>query len=98
MMSVVKLTNKKELDELVARLTLRLGRKPKQQEVLDICVEIGSKNFEEIANRLNSGMELDDDLYERIEKTIKKLAKGEWIPLEEVEWGNEEDKDIYRID
>lgn len=98
MMSVVKLTNKKELDELVARLTLRLGRKPKQQEVLDICVEIGSKNFEEIANRLNPGPVLDEDLYEQIQKTIEELSIGEWTPLDEVEWGNEEDKDIYGID
>lgn len=94
-MSVVKLTNKKELDELVARLTLRLGRKPKQQEVLDICVEIGSRNFEEIANRLNPGPVLDDDLYEQIQKTIEELSKGEWIPLEEIEWGNEVDKLVY---
>lgn len=37
-MSIVKITNKQDLDELVAKITLKLGRKPSQQEILDLCV------------------------------------------------------------
>ncbi len=59
-MTVVKITKKHELDALIGKLTLRLGRKPTQKEVIDICVGLGEKYFDEIAIRLIQGPKLDD--------------------------------------
>jgi hypothetical protein len=47
-MSIVKIKNKKDLEQLQAKLTLRLGRKPTQQETLDYCLILANQNFEEI--------------------------------------------------
>ena len=48
MMAVVKLTKKEELDQLVATLTLRVGKKVTQQDVLDACVNMGIVHLEEL--------------------------------------------------
>jgi len=47
-MSVVKLPEKGELDKLVANLTLHLGRKVPQQEVLAACIRLASTHIEEL--------------------------------------------------
>lgn len=47
-MAVVKLKDKGELDKLVASLTLRLGHKVSQQDVLDACIRISSNRMEEL--------------------------------------------------
>jgi hypothetical protein len=98
MMSIVKTTKKSELEELVAKLTLRIGRKPTQQEVLDLCVILGSENFEEIAQRLSPTPILDDAKYQRILKMIEEMKDGEWTPVDEIEWGNEVDRIVYGRD
>ena len=95
MMSIVKTTKKSELEELVAKLTLRIGRKPAQQEVLDLCVIIGSENFEELAQRLYPSPILDDAKYQRILEMIEEMKDGEWIPDDEIEWRNEVDRLAY---
>ncbi|TFG19316.1 MAG: hypothetical protein EU530_06655 [Promethearchaeota archaeon] len=97
-MSIVKTTKKSELEELVAKLTLRLGKKPAQQEVLDLCVILGSENFEEIAQRLSPTPILDDSKYQRILEMMEEMKKGEWTPVEEIEWGNEVDRLAYGED
>lgn len=97
-MSIVKTTKKSELEELVAKLTLRLGKKPAQQEVLDLCVILGSENFEEIAQRLSPTPILDDAKYQRILEMMEEMKKGEWTPVEEIEWGNEVDRLAYGED
>ena len=43
-MSIVKIKNKKALEQLQAKLTLRLGRRPTQQETLDYCVMLANQN------------------------------------------------------
>jgi hypothetical protein len=47
-MPLVKLKDKDELDKLVASLTLRLGHKVSQQDVLDACIRISSNRIEEL--------------------------------------------------
>ncbi|OLS12222.1 MAG: hypothetical protein RBG13Loki_4164 [Promethearchaeota archaeon CR_4] len=47
-MSVVKLPDKGELDKLVANLTLHLGRKVSQQDVLTACIRLASTHLEEL--------------------------------------------------
>ena len=48
-MAVVKLTKKDDLDKLLAQLILRLGRKVSQQDVLDACITIASKDLDRLA-------------------------------------------------
>ena len=50
-MSIVKISNKKSLEQLQAKLPLRLGRKPTQQDTLDYCLILANQNFEEIIQR-----------------------------------------------
>ena len=45
-MKVVKLSKKSELDKLGALLTLRIGSKIQQQDVLDACVEFGLQHVD----------------------------------------------------
>lgn len=47
-MAVVKVTKKSDLDKLLANLTLRLGRKIQQQELIDACIRLGEIHFEEL--------------------------------------------------
>ncbi len=47
-MSVVKLKQKEELDQLVATLTLRLGRKVSLQSVLDASIKLSSLHIDEL--------------------------------------------------
>ncbi|KKL82085.1 hypothetical protein LCGC14_1988290 [marine sediment metagenome] len=47
-MSIVKIKNKKGLEQLQAKLTLRLGRKSTQQETLDYCLILANQKFEVI--------------------------------------------------
>ena len=52
-MAVVKLTNKDELDKLVASLTLRLGKKIPQQTVIDACIELSAFHIDELENKFS---------------------------------------------
>ncbi|MHA1584294.1 MAG: hypothetical protein ACTSVU_03580 [Promethearchaeota archaeon] len=47
-MAVVKIPNKDELDILVANLTLRIGKKISQQEILDLYIHFASIHLDEI--------------------------------------------------
>ncbi len=47
-MAVVKLPDKADLDKLVATLTLRVGKKIPQQEVLAACIRLASTHIEEL--------------------------------------------------
>ena len=47
-MAVVKITNKNELDKLVASLTLKIGKKVPQQTVIDLCVRFASMHLDEL--------------------------------------------------
>ncbi|MHA1799264.1 MAG: hypothetical protein ACTSVY_12535 [Candidatus Helarchaeota archaeon] len=47
-MSVVKLKNKDELDRLVARITLNLGKKVTQQDVLNACIKLSTRHIDEL--------------------------------------------------
>lgn len=58
-MAVVKINDKENLDILVAQLTLRLGHKVHQQDILDACVRLSLANLDQleqffIKNRLPS--------------------------------------------
>jgi hypothetical protein len=94
-MSVVKITKKEKLDTLMAKITLRMGRRPTQQEVLDLCVELGIEHFEELMKKLNIGPILDEDKINRIAAMSKELIEVPWEPLTEDEVASKDDYDIY---
>ena len=47
-MVVVKIKNKKALEQLQAKLTMRMGRKLTQQETLDYCIILGDQNIDKL--------------------------------------------------
>ena len=65
-MAVVKLSKKDELDKLVATLTLRIGKKIPQQEVLDVCIEHSLKNIDEIEMYFSPPVKLSKERIEEI--------------------------------
>jgi len=94
-MAVVKITKKEKLDTLLARITLRLGRRPAQQEVLDLCVELGEEHFEDLLNKLNPGPVLDDAKISKIISMSKNLVDVPWEPITKENTSNDEDFEIY---
>ena len=96
-MSVVKITNKEQLDRLLARLTLRLGMKPTQQEVLDLCVQLGDEHFETLVGRLNSFPILDDEKVERIQQIAEELRDVPWGEPTREKFASKDDADIYTV-
>ncbi|MHA1744697.1 MAG: hypothetical protein ACTSWW_01790 [Promethearchaeota archaeon] len=96
-MSVVKISNKHHLDELVAKITLRLGRKPTQQEILDLCVRLGQDHFDELLQRLNPLPVFDEKKLQKILAMRKRLAKVTWSSADQSEFINQDDADIYTI-
>ncbi|HMF34091.1 MAG TPA: hypothetical protein VKK79_21890 [Candidatus Lokiarchaeia archaeon] len=94
-MTVVKISKKSELDALLSRLTLRLGRKPTQQEVIDTCVELGNEYFEELVGRLNSFPIIDDAKMQRIQEAIEETEDAPWVSIKKSELVSRDDADIY---
>ena len=47
-MMIVKLKTKKELDKLIVQLTLRLGKKILQQDILEACIKLSIKYIDEL--------------------------------------------------
>jgi len=97
-MAIVKITKKEKLDILLARATLRLGKKPTQQEILDLCLELGEEHFEELMEKINPGPKLDDDKVERIKSIRNKLANIEWFKSHPEDYINEYDAELYRYE
>ena len=92
-MSIVKIGDKKQLEQLQAKITLRLGRRPTQQEVLDLCVKLGLTYFDNLVNLLQHLPNLDREKVQRILayraslKDISYVSKDDFL--------SEEDSDIY---
>ncbi len=94
-MSIVKIKNKKGLEQLQAKLTLRLGRKPTQQETLDYCLILANQNFEEI---IQIAMHLPILNPKRAEKIIEERNRLGDIPYNtNIHFDSENDEDIYNL-
>ncbi len=98
-MSVVKIYNKNRLDKLVARLTLRLGRKPTQQEVVDLCIVIGEDHFETLISHLHPVPIFDEEKLKKIQNVSKELMDVPWDLEEDNQRKllNDSDIDIYLV-
>jgi len=67
-MHVVKLPNRENLDQIIAKLTLRLGRKVSQQEVLNACLKISSNHLDELEQYFSNRPQLTKKQVEEILK------------------------------
>ncbi len=67
-MHVVKLPNRENLDRIIAKLTLRLGRKVSQQEVLNACLKISSNHLDELEQYFSNRPQLTKKQVEEILK------------------------------
>ncbi|TFG27499.1 MAG: hypothetical protein EU532_07310 [Promethearchaeota archaeon] len=73
-MSSVKLNKKSLLERLQAKITLRLGKKISQQEILDKSIEFAYNRLDEFISEKIVSPRLTDEL---IEKIVKNSYKGE---------------------
>ena len=92
-MSVVKIQNKKVLEQLQAKLTLRLGRKPTQIEILDYCLILANDNFEKLVELVTNMPVLSLEKSEQIIEARNRLKN--LIYDEEAPFGSRDDKEIY---
>jgi len=92
-MAVIKTSKKQVIDELQAKLILRLGRKISQQETLDLCIQFANQHFEEILAIAGSIPMLSP---EKAEQIIKRAVKYKNTYYSENEsFANPEDDEIY---
>ena len=87
--------NKNRLDRLIARITLRLGHKPTQQEIVDLCIDFGEKNFELLISKMKSGPILDDKKIKQIQLISRELVDVPWDQIDDVDFINDDDRAIY---
>lgn len=92
-MSVVKIQNKKALEQLQAKLTLRIGRKPTQQEILDYCVILANENFEKLVELATNIPVLNN---KKIKNIIEERNKLITVPYDSsTTFESRDDEDIY---
>ncbi len=94
-MGVIKITNKQVLDDLQARLILRLGRKISRHETLDLCLDYATENFEDILRRASSVPILTPAIADKIIHTFEKYADTPYNPEAKFESGV--DDEIYSL-
>ena len=94
-MAVIKISNKKAIDDLQAKLILRTGRKISQQETLDICVEFAITNFEEILRIASSIPILTPEIADNIIETFEKFKDTPYD--RKAKFASDIDNDAYSI-
>ncbi|MHA1232755.1 MAG: hypothetical protein ACTSRP_20340 [Candidatus Helarchaeota archaeon] len=94
-MGIVKISNRKILDDLQAKLILRLGRKISLQETLDLCFKHAMNDFEELVKLASNAPALTPEVAEEI---IAFFEDAEGIPYDlGAEFKNKDDQDIYSL-
>jgi len=94
-MAVIKTSNKEIIEQLQAKLTLQIGKRFTQQEIVDLCIEFAQENFEELINRASNIPRLTPQLAKQI---LKKIDALDEVPYDlSLSSANEIDKDIYSI-
>lgn len=97
-MAVVKIQNKDQLDQLVAKLTLRLGHKPTQQEVVDLCIQLGENQFETLVMQLSPVPILDEAKVKKIKQVANDLKNVPWDTSPKGVSLSQDDIDLYFLD
>ena len=94
-MAVIKTTNMYIIEQLQVKLTLQIGRRFTQQEIVDLCIEFAQDNISELINRASNQLRLTPQLAEQILTQIDVLEEVPYdLPLSSA---NEIDKDIYSL-
>ncbi len=96
-MTVVKLSKKDKLDQLVAKITIETGQKPTIQEIVDLCIELGEEHFDELIARATAGPSLDKAKVARILQLREKLASAPWKQSKPEDFPSKDDADIYNL-
>ena len=92
-MSIVKIGDKKLLEQLQARLTMRLGKRPTQQEVLDLCVKLGLSQLDLLAELVEKHPVLDE---KKVLSILERRASRAKIPYDiATDSLSQNDTDIY---
>jgi len=94
-MAVIKISDKKALDELHARLILQLGRKITLQETVDLCVQYATSNFEELLAIASSVPRLTEELVNKIISDLEQFKGTPYDP--NAKFPTEDDKEIYSL-
>lgn len=68
-MANVKMNNKSLLEKLQAKITLRIGRKISQQDILDKSIEFTYKRIDEFIEENIKYPPITEDLINRLKKT-----------------------------
>ncbi|MHA1461019.1 MAG: hypothetical protein ACTSO8_06015 [Promethearchaeota archaeon] len=71
-MASVKMNKKALLEKLQAEITLKVGKKMSQQDILDKSVEFAYNNFENFISANNETPRLTKEIIERIKKNVYK--------------------------
>ncbi|MHA1360631.1 MAG: hypothetical protein ACTSQI_21880 [Candidatus Helarchaeota archaeon] len=94
-MAVIKISDKKKLDDLQAKLILRLGRKISQQETLDLCLKHAMKDFEDLIRLASNTPTLTPKIAEEI---IAFFEEDDGAPYDlNASFPNPDDQDIYSL-
>ncbi len=96
-MTVVKLSKKDKLDQLVAKITLQTGNKPTLQEIVDLCIDLGEEHIDELIARITAGPSLDKAKVARILQLREKLASAPWSEPTPEDFPSKDDADIYSV-
>ena len=87
-MSLVKINDRAKLDKIVASVTLKLGKKIPQQDVLDGCLTLSQEHIDELANLLADSSTLSK---KRAQEIIDLAEDFEFMTKGSI------DKDLYGI-
>ncbi len=94
-MAVVKIKNKKALEQLQAKLTMRMGRKLTQQETLDYCIKLADQNLDQLVQIVDNIPILTPSKFNYF---IEKRDKLIDIPYDNSKkFENLDDDDIYNL-
>ncbi len=94
-MAVIKITDKKALDDLHARLILQLGRKITLQETIDLCIQYSTSNFEDFLTIASSVPRLTEKLAQEIIADFEQYKDTHYD--KDAQFPREEDKEIYSL-
>ncbi len=94
-MAVVKIKNKKALEQLQAKLTMRMGRKLTQQETLDYCIILADQNIDKLVQLADDVPTLTPDKFNYF---IEKRDTLVDVPYDiSKKFENLDDEDIYNL-
>ncbi|HME51373.1 MAG TPA: hypothetical protein VKM55_04095 [Candidatus Lokiarchaeia archaeon] len=91
----MKISHKRDLDDLISKITLRLGKKPTQQEIIDACIEFGMEHFDDLVAKLVTIPIIDDEKVRKIQEASESLKDTPWKPLKKEQFASQDDFEIY---